>query len=48
MNILNKIKPFSRTEMIVVGLTFAAILMNLSLITIFGFGESNVLPTVYV
>jgi len=47
MNILDKIKPFSRTEMIVVGLTFAAILMPLRLLTMWAFGE-NVLASVAV
>jgi hypothetical protein len=48
MNILNKIKPYSRTEMLVVGLVFAAILLPLRLVTMAVFGESNILASVSV
>jgi hypothetical protein len=47
MNILNKIKPYSRTEMLVVGAVFASILMPLRFITMWAFNE-NILASVFV
>ena len=48
MNILNKIKPYSRTEMLVVGIVIASILMPLRFITMWTFGEENILGSIIV
>ena len=48
MNILNKIKPFSRTEMIVVGIVIASILMPLRFVTMWAFGEENIIGSIAV
>ena len=48
MNILNKIKPFSRTEMLVVGIVIASILIPLRFATMLVFGEENILGSIIV
>lgn len=48
MNILNKIKPYSRTEMLVVGVVVASVLMPLKFVTMWVFGEENIIGSIAV